>query len=85
MCAVAVMIDGGDNSEEGKLAVPCCVFAAEMLMWREVKYHILVCGLVVRYLTLEPRHGILVDWHVLVNICETLQLLCVPQWIVCCV
>ena len=38
VCAVAMMIEGGDNCEEGKLAVP-------LLMWREVEYHILVCGL----------------------------------------
>ena len=60
VCAVAVMIEGGDNCEEGKLAVP-------LSMWREVEYHILVCGLVVRCLVMESRHGILVDWHVLVN------------------
>ena len=60
VCAVAEMIEGGDNCEEGKLAVP-------LSMWREVEYHILVCGLVVRCLVMESKHGILVDWHVLVD------------------
>ena len=64
---VAVLLEGGDNCEEGKLTVPCCMSAAEMLMWREVEYHILVGGLAVRCLVLEPRHRILVDWHILVG------------------
>ena len=41
VCAVAVLIEGGDNCEEDKLTVPCCMSAAEMLMWQEVEYHIL--------------------------------------------
>ena len=36
-------------------------------MWKEVEYHILVSGLMVRCLVLEPRHRILVDWHGLVD------------------
>ncbi len=67
VCVVAVLIEGGHNCEEGKPTVPCCKSAAELSMWREVEYHILVCGLVVWCLVLETRYRILVDWQVLVD------------------
>jgi len=76
VCAVAMMIEGGDNCEEGKLAVP-------LLMWREVEYHILVCGLAVRCLVMGPRHGILVDWHILVNDLREVYNFCVCTTVDC--